>query len=78
MLEWARNYPEVFDYLPHEPAEIENLHRQYLANIIFSVTGDDFKEWVDRRLKERIQKMTEDCQMNIKMDPQIYQIFKES
>ena len=34
MLDFAKNYPEVFEILPEEPREINILHRQYIANVI--------------------------------------------
>jgi hypothetical protein len=78
MLNWARKYPEVAQALPKETAEVENLHRGYVANVIYTIVGDNFKDWVDKKLKERTKKMAEDKDLNIKMDPQIYKIFKAS
>ena len=78
MLEWAKRHKEVFAALPVEQAEIENLHRSYVANVIYTIVGDDFTDWVDRKLKQRTKKITEEREMNIKMDPEIYKIFKAS
>ena len=78
MLNWARKYPEVAQALPKETAEVENLHRGYVANVIYTIVGDNFKDWVDKKLKERTKKMAEEKDLNIKMDPQIYKIFKAS
>ena len=78
MLEWAKKHKEVFAALPVEQAEIDNLHRGYVANVIYTIVGDDFTDWVDRKLKQRTKKITEDREMNIKMDPEIYKIFKAS
>ena len=64
--------------MPVEKAEIENLHRQYIANVIYTVAGDEFKEWIDQKMKERTQKLTEDKNLNIKMDPEIFSVFKNS
>ena len=64
--------------MPAEQEEIENLHRQYIANVIYYIAGKDFTDWIDKRLKERTQKLTEERQMNIKMDPEIYKIFQAS
>ena len=78
MLEFAKGYPEVFMILPEEKREIAILHRQYIANVIFYVAGEEFTAWIDRRLKERTEKLLEDRSMNIHMDPEIYEIYKQS
>ena len=38
MVEFARNYPTAMQALPIE-AEIKQLHRQYLANVIYTIVG---------------------------------------
>ena len=40
--------------------------------------GKEFADWIDKRCQERTQKITEERNLNIKMDPQIYEIFKKS
>jgi hypothetical protein len=69
MLTWAKRHPEVSFALPVEVAEVENLHRGYIANVIYTLAGEDFKDWVDKKLKERTKKLTDEREMNIKMDP---------
>ena len=78
MLEFASNYPEVFQILPEEKREINVLHRQYIANVIFYVAGKEFTNWIEERLKERTEKLLNDRSMNIHMDPEIYEIYKQS
>ena len=78
MLEWAKKHPEVFTALPQEKAEIESLHRTYIANVIYTVAGEDFQDWVDKKMKERTKRIAEERDLNIKMDPEIYEIFKKS
>ena len=41
MLEFARDYPDAMNALPIE-SEIKQLHRQYLANVIFTTVGEPF------------------------------------
>ena len=38
MVDFARNYPAAMQALPIE-AEIKQLHRQYLANVIYTIVG---------------------------------------
>jgi hypothetical protein len=69
MLTWAKRHPNVSLALPVEKAEVENLHRGYIANVIYTLVGEDFKDWVDKKLKERTKKLMEEREMNINMDP---------
>ena len=78
MLELAKKYPRVFKALPAEQAEIESLHRGYVANVIYTIVGDNFQDWIDKKLKERTKKLMSERDMNISMDPEIYKIFKAS
>ena len=41
MLKFARNYPDAMNALPIEE-EIDKLHRQYVANVIFTTVGNPF------------------------------------
>ena len=47
MLEFAKDYPEVYQILSEEQREIDILHRQYIANVIFFVAGKEFTDWID-------------------------------
>ena len=78
MLEFAKDYPEVFHILPDEQGEIENLHRQYIANVIYTIAGDHFTKWIDMVMKERTEKITKEKNLSIQMDPAIYQVYKNS
>ena len=64
--------------MPEKQSEIENLHRGYIANIIYTMVGENFKLWVEKKMKERTKRLAEDRDLNIKMDPEIYKIFKTS
>ncbi len=58
--------------------EIQKLTRQYLANIIFTIVGQSFSNWVDRKINERNAKIKEEGKMMINMDPEIAKIFTQS
>ena len=68
----------MYQILPAESAEIEHLHRQYISNIVYSVAQGAFTDWIDKKMKERTQKLEQERALQIKMDPEIYAIFKES
>jgi geranylgeranyl pyrophosphate synthase len=46
--------------------------------VIYTVVGEDFKDWVDKKMRERTKRLAEERDMNIKMDPEIYKVFKAS
>ena len=52
--------------------------RQYLANIVYTVVGKPFYDWVDGKIEERNKKVINEANMGIEMDPEIAAIFKAS
>jgi hypothetical protein len=52
MLEFAKQYEEVWKYLPEE-RDIGNLPRQWITDILASVIGKPFQDWVEEKIKER-------------------------
>ena len=64
--------------LPILEREILGLPRDYLANVLFTMIGQPFQDWVDNRIAERNAKVTEDKNMSIAMDPEIAALFKAS
>ena len=63
--------------LPVIKREREKLPRSYLANIIYTLVGDPFKQWVETKVNERHEKRKkqEDA---IMLDPEIAAIFNAS
>ena len=53
MLEYAAGRNEVMDYLPIVKRETEKLPRQYIANVIYTIVGQPFKQWVTEKVDER-------------------------
>ena len=78
MLYHARNWPDVAMALPSEQREIEKLPRQYIANVIYTVVGPVFKQWVDGEINKRNAKIIEDQDLAIDMDPEIHAAFMAS
>jgi len=60
MLEFALSYPDVYKVLPSEYREILKLHRQYIANVIFTVVGKPFQDWINGVAELRNSKIIED------------------
>ena len=77
MLEFAAGYNSVMQALPLTQREREKLPRGYLANIIYTIIGDDFKTWVNRLVDIRHEQRRQQEDM-IHLDPEIAQIFNQS
>ena len=77
MVDFARNYPAAMNALPIE-AEIKQLHRQYLANVIYTTVGQPFQKWVDEHIEYRNQKVAVEKNQMVKMDPAVAKAFKDS
>ena len=70
MIIFSKNYPQVAKYLPIEK-EIWKLPRQYLINIIFTVLGAPFSNWVRVAVTERHLKLQEEKNMMVEVDADI-------
>jgi len=44
--------------LPITMKEILKMPRAYIANVIYTITGDPFKNWSDAQIAKRNQKVT--------------------
>ena len=78
MLYHARKSNQVMKALPIEPREIEKLPRSYVANVIYTIIGDRFKQWVETQIQQRTQKNIEEQDMAIEMDQEIFDAFRAS
>jgi hypothetical protein len=61
-----------------EQREVEKLPRAYIANVIYTIIGANFKEWVDGVIAARNEKIVNSQNLAIDMDPEIYKAFQQS
>jgi len=54
------------------------LPREYIGNVIYTLAGDNFQQWVTARINARNNKVTSDRDLAISMDPEIAKLFKAS
>ena len=73
-LEFIKNSNEVLQYLP-DWKDLINLPRAYLVNVIHSIVGGPFREWVDFRVNHRNESIKSKNNEYIQIDPKIAQIF---
>ena len=64
--------------LPIVRTEIFKLPRSYIANVIKTVIGQEFEDWVRERVNTRNQRVQDEREVSILMDPEIERIFRAS
>ena len=77
VLKKARDWELVWQYLPDE-RDLHRLPRSWLVNLIFSVVGGPFRDWVDARVEERNAKHVDDNNKMIAVDPEVLAAFRSS
>jgi hypothetical protein len=60
MLKFAAAYPEVVRTLPAEEREVAKLHRAYVANVIYTLVGQPFQQWIDAIMEARNRRIQQD------------------
>ena len=43
-------YPEVMRALPSVSKEVKKLPRNYIANVIYTIVGEKFNDWVQEKV----------------------------
>ena len=76
-LHFAENYPDVARHLPPE-REIAKLPRKWIVDLIYTIVGQPFANWVSTRIGERNEKIKTDKKMMINMDPEVAAAYKAS
>ena len=77
MLKEAAKYPVVFEYIP-DSKDIPRLPRQWLANVLNTVVGQDFADWVHRKIELRNEGRARDKNLMIDLDPEVARAFQAS
>jgi len=63
--------------LPDDRKETLKFPRSYLANVIHTICGDPFAQWTKARIQARNAKVTQDRNLDIDLDPEIAQIYRQ-
>jgi hypothetical protein len=77
IFEFAMNSPAIEAVLPPSK-EINKLCRSYLSNVIYTVMGEPFQQWVTAQVNRRNKKVALEGNNVISMDPDIARIFLQS
>ena len=77
MLNYANGHQNVMAALPMIQREVLKLPRYYIANVIYTIVGEEFANWVNRRVNIRNKKVPQEENM-IELDPEIFEIYQKS
>ena len=55
--------------LPITMKEVHKMPRAYIINIVYTLTGDSFKQWTENVIAQRNKKVAKDKDLVINMDP---------
>ena len=73
----AAKYPQVAAYLPDQD-DWRKLPRQWIINLIYTLAGKPFADWVLEHTEARNRKVVSEKKMAIDMDPEIMRAFQAS
>ena len=54
------------------------LPKEWVANVAYSVMGDQFSDWVEQQIEERNARIAEQGNLLMEMDPEVYAAFEAS
>ena len=76
--EFCQLHPnEIDQYLP-DGRELHKCSREWICNIIASVLGTTFTDWVREVIEDRNEELTEKKGLEIELDPDIASVFNMS
>ena len=71
------DYPQLSEYFPEE-RDLPKIPRAWLANVIYTIVGDQFNQWVQERIRERNDRVASQHDLMIELDPAIARAFEAS
>jgi hypothetical protein len=74
---FAHMWPQCLPYLPIQK-ELAKVPKQWISNVIFSIVGESYSDWVKQRIVDRNAKIVIKNNLNIDMDPAIALAFANS
>ena len=64
-------------HLP-DPIDLHKVSREYILNIIATVMGSSFTDWVNEQIEERNEAIKVKGELNIELDPDVAEAFNAS
>ena len=65
LLKFAKDYPDVMFILPENEGEIRKLLREWLGNVIYTIVGQPFQQWVNQQVDARNAKLKKENEMEV-------------
>ena len=65
------------EFLP-SGKELTKMSRKFICDVIYSLTGDEFENWVNERVQQRHQKMASKKDLMLSLDPEIARCYEAS
>ena len=71
MIQFADNHQkgEAMMALPEPMKEVLKMPRAYISNVLYTMIGQPFKDWVNEQVEKRNAKIMKDQNLAISMDP---------
>ena len=76
-IEEALRYPQTRQYLPDEE-DFRRLPRQWIINLAYTLVEKPFADWAHERIQARNQKLIDEQDLAIDIDPDILRCFQAS
>ena len=77
ILEQGKRNDQVLTHLP-DAADIHRLPRQWIINVIYTLVGEPFANWVKDLIKSRNDHVAEQNELMLELDPEIAAAFRGS
>ena len=77
ILEYALAFQQITNALP-VLREIRKMPRAYVCNVINTLIGEEFQDWVKERCTERNEQLAIEKDLNIQLDANIAKAFQAS
>ena len=71
------NHKEVLDYLPI-PQELHKVSKEWICNIVATILGGHFVNWVKTRIEERNERVAVKKDLMIHLDAEVAEAFRAS
>ena len=74
LVNFGLQYEAVKNTLP-DLKELLKMNRGYLSNVIYTLVGQPFKDFVDERIQQRNQAMQEKRNLLVHLDSEVARVF---
>ena len=76
--EFCQRQPNNIDHYFPDRQELHKISREWICNVIATVLGSTFTDWVGEQIQARNEEVTDKKEMNIELDEDIAAAFKAS